>query len=308
MNTIPSETGTGYQFGRAPCSSHRLVWLRRDTDGHRMAKCDRPDWWGCVTCGERRLGRCGASSEQSCKPCAATYRRRVRRVAESGIRLPGHSPIMLTLTAPGDSAHKMPSGTLCRCTPTGGVDLAQWNASAGHRWNRFCQDLRRRWGFPAQYFKAAEVQARGALHFHVLIRIPAEGLNLTRREMREVRELAIDHGFGHEVDFVHDVNERAAGYCAKYASKAAGERGAVPWRTVNRQTGEVCSRGSYRTWTASRSWGLTIGAVKRAQADWCRGAGAESAAGAEHPPLDTRYPCYTNTDQALGQERGIASV
>src|SRR5690606_8922148 len=112
-----------------------------------------------------------------------------------------------------------------------------------------------------------EVQQRGAVHFHALVR--------TERQLSErvVRELAITYGFGHAVD-VQLLSgpkgaQRLAWYCAKYASKAADDRHDVD--TLDLRTGEIV-RGMprLRVWTASRGWGLTMLALKASQARWAR--------------------------------------
>jgi hypothetical protein len=195
---------------------------------------------------------------------------------------------MLTLTAPGDKAHRLPGGDLCRCTPEGGVDLARWNGQAVPRWNRLHQDLERAYGCELIYLKATEVQGRGALHFHVLIRLPI-GVELKRSH---VRRLAIDHGFGHELDIAPVTSMAAAGYCAKYVSKAAAERPDVPY--VHPSTGEI-GPGNWRTWSSSRAWGVTMGQVLADQARWARervDQGDELVA--PEAPLDTKGIRYTD--------------
>ena len=183
------------------------------------------------------------------------------------------------MTAPTWRPHFLPDGRACRCTGAGASrapsrDLAEWNASAGKRFNRLVMALRRELGDLA-YFKAAEVQRRGALHFHLLIRIRAG----QRLPVGVLRSIAIRYGFGHSVD-VQAIQAGHAAYVAKYASKAAGERDDVPWngwaRTerVDRTTGEVRKghrkvyRASYRTWSASRDWGRLMRDVRAAQAHY----------------------------------------
>ena len=70
--------------GRAPA--------RRDCDSPLVLQEDSGREW---------TKRCGATSSDRCKHCAATYRTRVFWVAESGRRMyPGDSTVMITLTAP----------------------------------------------------------------------------------------------------------------------------------------------------------------------------------------------------------------
>jgi hypothetical protein len=242
--------------------------------------CDDPFRIACG-CGESRWVRCGTSRASRCKPCSAAYRGRVGRVAGSGLVL-GRAGLFVTLTAPGGAAHRLPDGRRCACTPPGGIDLAAWNAGAGKRWNEFVKALRREYG-ELEYFKAAEVQRRGALHFHVLIRAP-RGAGVLVVSQRRVRELAMAYGFGHAVD-VQPVQPSHAGYVAKYVAKSADDRGSVPWRgwrhqtkttrSVDVTTGELSSgetrrlvpswAPTFRTWSASRRWGTSMRAVRAAQ-------------------------------------------
>lgn len=240
-------------------STHRFRW------GGRAARveddrCERPQLMRCA-CGEGFRSRCGSSARAKCGPCSETYRRRVRRVAGSGLALPGRT-YLLTLTAPGTSPHFIGrSSVVCPCTPREGVDLAQWNGTLGRRWNDFVTDVRRYIGH-VEYFAAKEVQRRGALHLHVPLRFDAP-VSVT---VARLRVLAIRHGFGHEVDFQEITDAgRAAGYVAKYVSKAAGDREAVPF--VHPVTGEV-GGGRWRTWTCSRSWGSSMSSVRAAQRAW----------------------------------------
>jgi hypothetical protein len=157
------------------------------------------------------------------------------------------------------------------------VDLADWNQSAGHHWNRLVQDIRRTWGQHVEYFRAVEVQKRGALHLHVLVRL-GRGQVV---DVVELRKLAMAHGFGHEVrcDPVRDGG--GAGYVAKYVSKAVGDRCEVPWRRVDVETGEISLRASYRCWSSSRHWGQSMASLLVEQREWVLngGAGGSGAAG-----------------------------
>lgn len=278
------------------CANHRMVWLRRAEAHVQHTRCDQPVWGGCDACGERRLWRCGSSNVEACRPCGERYRRRVGRIVCSGKRLPGGTIVMLTLTAPGDQVHHLPNGEACPCTPAGGVELAEWNANLGQRWNRFCQDLRRHLGQQIQYFKATEVQARGALHLHVPLRLVVG----TQLHLPTIRAMAIAHGFGHSVDLRTVKNEVGLWYVAKYVSKASAMRSSVPWRKVDQDSGELRLTPTYRTWSASRQWGLTMAAVRQAQQEWamaggpparCDSAGTAPAAGTA--ALDSSAIRYT---------------
>lgn len=234
--------------------------------------------------------------------------------------------VLLTVTAPGEQEHLLRDGSLCPCTPVGGISVAEYNATASERFNRLMQALRRKYGEELQYARAAEVQdgkrrhdgqGRGALHFHVLLR-----LDHPRRLLQDfkpsdpycvLRQLVESHGFGHAVD-LQEVPESVASYCAKYVSKSADDRQQMPW--LDRRTGEIVEgNGRYRTWTASRKWGLTMQAVRAAQSAWFRegsdpegprgadAAGGRQAADAAVPqageagPLDSNTMSYTSLDR-----------
>lgn len=140
------------------------------------------------------------------------------------------------------------------------------------------------------YFKAAEVQRRGALHFHVMVkRLDGAPGRLSTSLLRRV---AVAHGFGHSVD-VQRLEPGHAQYVAKYVAKAADERQDVPWAAqgyerpvnpahrVHRPSGEVMDRrtgellgpavpalvtqASYRTWSKARSWGRSMREVREDQ-------------------------------------------
>lgn len=127
------------------------------------------------------------------------------------------------------------------------------------------------------YFRATEVQDRGALHFHVLLAFP-DGAVLPPWVVDALRELAIGYGFGHELDLQAADPIRSMHYVAKYVTKSSGARQNVPWVgkegfTADSVTGEVFTyrsrRASYRTWSASRAearrWHRTMRDVVTAQ-------------------------------------------
>ena len=268
--------------------------------------CVQPLRLECRGCGERRRMACGTARASKCEPCAAVYRGRVGLVAGSGLVV-GRDGLFITLTAPGTRPHKRPDGTLCPCTPAGGVDMADWNATLGKRWNRFLRALDRYMGsaeftydegghrrerLGLRYFKAVEVQKRGALHLHVLLR-RADGRAAAIRK-KKLRRLALRFGFGHAVD-VQAVQPGHAAYVSKYVAKSADDRHStvVPWRTmkyvkprdgrfavdkrsgwiIERSTGEVVgpalraesAQPTFRTWSAARAWGMGMAHVKAAQ-------------------------------------------
>ena len=104
---------------------------------------------------------------------------------------------------------------------------------------------------------------RMGLHDHVILR------TCHALDERLIRRLAMQAGYGHsvEMDEMAPDSRREASYVSKYISKSADQRWDVPWRTdvVNTETGEVIRKlvkARYRTWSTSRSWGVTMKQLK----------------------------------------------
>lgn len=264
-------------------------------DGAPVSGCSSPVQLVCTACGVTVGIKCQTSREDKCPGCAKAYRGRVGRCAGSGM-VTGVAGIFLTLTAPGEVVHYLPNGSPCPCTPAERGDdwLGRWNADAAARWNRFLWELSRKIGANVVvtgedgrqrelqglvYFRAAEVQRRGALHYHVMLK-RRDGRPL-RLSKALVRRLAIKHGFGHSVD-LQRLEPGHANYVAKYVSKSASSRMDAPWVKTTRQREVVeelpdgsrvlrASRAvtsftpTFRTWTASRLWGRTMGEIRRDQ-------------------------------------------
>jgi hypothetical protein len=162
---------TGHDLTRNSCRCDAPNWRYGGRCDRPHDRCEDPYWLICLGCRTRVQQRCSRSSRTRCVPCSDTYRRRVRRVFASGWSdRPGERVAMLTVTAPGDREHYLRDGSPCRCTPAQGVCEAEFNATAGKRFNKLMTYLRRRYG-PIEYARAAEVQRRGVLHFHVLLRL-----------------------------------------------------------------------------------------------------------------------------------------
>lgn len=126
--------------------------------------------------------------------------------------------------------------------------------------------------------RGVEVQKRGALHDHAIVWSPVP------MSLAVVRELAIRAGFGHSVDLApckagpNGVPAYVTKAVAGYVTKATDARHEVPWLPegtiddgtylVDDVSGEVLGRSPslhgapYRTWSCSRSWGLTMAAVR----------------------------------------------
>lgn len=198
----------------------------------------------------------------------------------SGATVAGERSYFVTLTPIGDRVHckrrdcdRAPAcgHELCPCTVEGGPSLGVWNASHGRRWNHFITSLRRV-APDVQFMRGCEAQdgkrrtdglGRLGLHDHVIIR------SRHALDERLIRRLAIRAGYGHSVsiDEMQAGSQREARYVSKYVSKSADVRWDVPWRAlrINVESGEMSwplVKARYRTWSASRRWGLTMKQVR----------------------------------------------
>lgn len=293
--------GSDTEQDGGPCRHKRMRWvrdLRRGT--HPELDCDQPVLWVC-RCGYGEPRRCQRTKESRCVPCSRRYGRRVRRIASSGTERTWGFHYFLTVTALGESEHCFVRGCklaphcahpVCPCTSASNALsspelLARWNAGHSARWNHLRTLLRRE--YPGMEFmrgvepqdgkRRKDGQGRGALHDHVMVWSPQP----MRREV--VKELAMRAGFGHEVKMpeVRPGSTQAAYYVAKYVTKATDARTRVPWwgDVIDYRTGEVTEGmidARYRTWSSSRSWGLTMKAVKRDCAEFARAKRAEEVA------------------------------
>jgi hypothetical protein len=254
----------GYVHGRGHRRAERERGLFAELS---RVDCENPLLAECRDCGRPDVWACSCHRSSKCRPCAARYRRRLARIAESGCQRREGYLYLLTCTAPGWREHvDRRTGETCPCTPPGGIDLARWNASHSRRWNHLRTRLRQ--AVPAlEFLRGIEVQARGALHDHALLWSPVP----LRPE--RMREFAVAAGFGHSVDLapLEAGSGAAARYVTKrvagYVTKACDSRDAVPWwgEYVDRRTGEIREgrvTAPYRTWSSSRGWGLTMAGVR----------------------------------------------
>lgn len=158
--------------------------------------CSRPLFMLNVETGESVNVRCGTRSEKKCPGCAWIYKKDTAKILRSGLLDDGACRyFFLTLTAPSFGAtHNAPKRgerKKCRCgawhdaekdIDLRGVPLdcdkydyfgqAYFNYQIGRLWNTTLTLLRKK--FPDLCFaKVYEWQQRGALHVHVILRIPA---------------------------------------------------------------------------------------------------------------------------------------
>ena len=178
---------------------------------------------------------------------------------------------LITFTPPG--ANVMPwDESQCTHAPDGfhsGRRGCRVDAAAAAAWNRTCTkrfshamtDIRRRFDPRAQYSKANEVQRRGLMHLHVIVRTTTDLL----RVCREIAAIAQAYEFGPECD-VKLCDQGASWYLAKYAAKTADERQWVPW--PDRDGVVTLGAPRMRAWSTSRGWGLTMKELRALQAAW----------------------------------------
>lgn len=271
---------------------------RLDCDTPLLAVCREPD------CGASTAIRCSNHRESRCKPCALRYRRRLTRVASDGMarhERSGHMG-MLTFTAPSPDEHlgwstpgrRGRPRRQCGCFRHMAAGMGLWNASASSRWNHLRTLLARE--YPGQQFmKAVEVQDRGALHLHVI------HWASTPIDLEVVQALALRAGFGCVLDYAPCApgSRRAAYYVSKYVTKACDQRSSVPWDVVNTYTGEVTPvlEAKYRTWSASRDWGMTMKTLREAlRLAAARRAAEDRTPGALPPAGDTGFEPVTPSE------------
>ncbi|MGO1737306.1 MAG: replication initiator [Leucobacter sp.] len=182
-----------------------------------------------VRCGTRRRSMC-----PSCAALYAGDAKKLLRSGAVEVE-PGAVIVMLTLTAPSfgkihraantavsprlastaqeawsvraarskcscGSAHDATSvlvGTAVDPDSYGFAEQADWNASAGRLWNRTATKMGRAFELDGrlQYAGTAEMQKRGAVHFHLLLRLPLRsigGLRLRRDSSGRIRAREVE--------------------------------------------------------------------------------------------------------------------
>jgi hypothetical protein len=256
---------------RAGCldgTSHRMRVVGAVRSGpETRLDCDNPLRAVCREgCGEVAFWRCDS---YGCGPCGALKQRRLSRLVDGGASIHlanGLVGYFLTLTAPGTQAHKRwyqgkrPTRRVeCDCHDHGLSD-GLWNAQESACWNRLRTAMTR--DREVIFCGAVETQRRGMLHRHVLVFVS----DVMTHE--EVQAMATAAGYGCVVDLepVRSA-EKAARYISKYVTKASSDRSVVPWERLDFSTGEITGkRPTYRLWSSSRKWGVTMSEIKATQA------------------------------------------
>lgn len=257
----------------AGSGSHRMHVVGR-VHGRREhgLDCDQPLRAVCRECGEAESWRCDS---YGCGPCGEAKRRRLARLVDNGAGIHldnGMVGYFLTLTAPGTKAghRRWVQGkqrgrrpVVCGCEAHGLSD-GMWNAQESACWNRLRTALSR--DRDVIFVGAVETQKRGMLHRHVMLFVDDV---LT---FDEVQALALAAGYGCVLDLeVVKSSQKAARYISKYVTKASGDRAVIPWERLDLATGELTGRrATYRLWSSSRKWGVTMREIRQTQAAQAR--------------------------------------
>lgn len=254
-----------------------MGYVRRGQD--TRLDCDQPLRLVCSGCSSVEYWACDT---YGCAFCGERKRRRLMQVVDMGSSDQlgqGRRGWFLTLTAPGRHEHKRwyqgrrpGQRSACSCHLHGLSD-GEWNAQESKCWNR----LRTAWTRhqDVTFIGSVETQQRGMLHRHVVVF--TEG----HVDHRDLQDMALAAGYGCVLDLepLQSVG-KAARYVAKYVTKSSAERADVPWvkEHLDEETGEltqISAKATFRTWSSSRSWTVTMKALKAV-------ASAQARARAEH--------------------------
>jgi hypothetical protein len=224
--------------------------------------CERPLRAVCLDCGHVEHWTC---QTYGCAHCGEIKRRRLTRLVDDGAAIHlanGMVGYFLTLTAPGEREHlrwyqgrRPATRERCGCHEHGLTD-GQWNRQESGCWNRLRTALTDR--MRVIFVGAVETQDRGLLHRHLMLFVDDE---LTHEQ---VQQLALAAGYGCVMDLEPvRSSAKAARYVSKYVTKSSGDRAVVPWEVLDPETGELLGkRATYRLWSASRAWGVTMREIR----------------------------------------------
>jgi hypothetical protein len=267
---VTDREGSGARVGERSCSHRMRVVGRVHGSRERRMDCDQPLRAVCRDCDHSDQWRCDS---YGCEPCGEAKRIRLARLVDNGSAIHlanGMIGYFLTLTAPGHSTHRRwyqgrrpTSRPACDCHEHGLSD-GMWNAQESACWNRLRTSLAR--DRDVIFVGAVETQKRGMLHRHVMLFTD----DLLTHE--EVQRLALAAGYGCVLDLEPvRSSAKAARYISKYVTKASGDRAVIPWERLDLASGELTGRrATYRLWSSSRRWGVTMRMMLAAQSAQAR--------------------------------------
>jgi len=189
---------------------------------------------------------------RTCSACGPQrWRPRTMAKLHSGLAEPDGRYLVLLLTAPGN------------------VTARSFNSLASFYWNRFWTSAARYWP-GLDYWKVAELQQRGHIHFHVIVR----GIDFI--DIEKFRRLAVRSGFGSFVGVARPSDypggvKGAAGYLSKYLLKDYQRNTDGPrfvtmsrgWPTLWREPVKRASRSSWMTYYELRRIKMLASPVAR---------------------------------------------
>lgn len=233
--------------------------------------------------------RCGSRVKSKCPGCAELYRADWAAIARSGVfdgPIEQYAFYLLTLTAPSfGQVHRVPNvakgqttvkhpcscgvwhtvadagllGVAVDCLSYDYAGQAAWNRDMGILWSNTVRRLRDRWP-GVEFFIVREVQARGVLHTHVIVRIPRVQAPAAA-DLREAARSAVGFSkldgvlleWGAQADcqrFRADADggraiwylSKALNYVLKDVVIAAGESGAAWWHLARLHAAAMAMR------------------------------------------------------------------
>lgn len=158
---------------------------------------------------------CGNRFRENCRYCPDAWRKKIRGIIAEGSKFHKQFYYFLTLTMPGNDR--------------GRVKDAHDAFKRFRTW--FLNYFRRDLGMEsAAYFWVLELQKRGSLHYHVLLRLP-RSVKLYRRKVKgrfyhwfvplKARVEKMGFGWVHDFEPLRHKHGGAVVYLSKYLSKAA---------------------------------------------------------------------------------------
>lgn len=184
-----------------------------------MQKCPNPVRLYHAETGRRLILPCRRRVCGWCGP--RHWRPKVLARLHSGLGGSQFDYLAILLTAPGENDGKV------RAAGFDYLPAHEFNAEASKRWHHFCTLLRRAYpGADLQFWRVAELQVRGHVHFHFVLR----GLRFL--PVGKVRALALQAGFGSWVgvrrprDYPGGVRS-VGSYFGKYLLKTYASRSGV---------------------------------------------------------------------------------